>query len=81
MFIIDVGEMRIDPDTADFVAEGARGLVEKIDDAANERDLNRIESDLSRLQVVVHQAIKRDGGRTTSSSDGGEPPQGGQKVG
>jgi hypothetical protein len=59
MFIVDVGDMKIDADTADFVIDGAHGLVARIEDAVSDRDLTRIESELGRLQVVVHHALKR----------------------
>jgi hypothetical protein len=72
MFIIDVHEMRIDADTADFVTDRAGGLVAKIEDAVNERELNRIESDLGRLQVVVHQALKRNGNQPAPGGKGGK---------
>ncbi len=72
MLIIDVGDMRIDSDTADFVADSAGTLVARVDDAASERDLSRIESDLGRLQAVVHQALKRSGAGSALPS-GNEP--------
>ena len=71
MFIIDVHDMKIDADTVDFVTDRAGGLVAKIEDAVNERELNRIESDLGRLQVVIHQALKRHGNQAAPSGLGG----------
>ena len=70
MFIIDVGEMRIDADTAEFVADRAGGLATRIEDAVNERELSRIETDLGRLQVVVHHALKRNGGQPAPGMEG-----------
>ena len=70
LFIIDVGELQIDADTAEFVADRAGGLVTKIEDAVNERELSRVESDLGRLQVVVHQALKRNGNHPTPGAGG-----------
>jgi hypothetical protein len=72
MFIIDVHDMRIDADTAEFVTDRAGGLVAKIEDVISERELNRIESDLGRLQVVVHQALKRKGNLPASGGMGGK---------
>lgn len=70
LFIIDVGELQIDADTAEFVADRAGGLVTKIEDAVNERELGRVESDLGRLQVVVHQALKRNGNHPAPGAGG-----------
>ena len=70
MFIIDIGEMKLDEDTADFLADRAGRLVARIEDAANDRDLNRIESDLGGLQVVVHHALKRNGDQPAPGGKG-----------
>ena len=81
MLIVDVDEMNIDTDTAEFVADSARGLVADVEDAVNERELSRIEADLGRLQVVVHQALKRGAGPPTSSTGGVRPAREGGKDG
>ena len=70
LFIIDVGELQIDADTAEFVADRAGGLVTKIEDAVNERELGRVESDLGRLQVVVHKALNCTGNHHAPGAGG-----------
>ena len=62
MLIIDVGEMGLDEDTADFVTDRASHLISILDSADEERDIDKVESDLGRLQVVVRQALKRKSG-------------------
>lgn len=81
MLIINVDEMDIDADTAEFVADSARGLAADVEDAVNERELSRIETDLGRLQVVVHQALKRGADPPTTSTGGLRPAREGGKDG
>ncbi len=61
MLILDVTEMGLDEDTAEFVIDSARKLISRLDDAVKDREISKVESDLGRLQVVVHQALKRKG--------------------
>ena len=70
MFIIDIGDMKLDEDTADFLADRAGMLIARIEDAASDRDLNRIEDDLGGLQVVVHHALKRNGAQPAPGGKG-----------
>ena len=81
MLIIDVEDMGIDSATAEFVADSARGLVADVEDAVNERELRRIETDLGRLQVVVHQGVKWGAGPPSSSTGGVRPAREGGMVG
>ena len=62
MLIIDVGEMGLDDDTADFITDRASHLISMLDSADEEREVDKVESDLGRLQVVVRQALKRKNG-------------------
>ena len=59
MLIIDTAETGLDSDTAEFVSDRAARLISELDHAEEEKELERIESGLSRLQLVVHQARNR----------------------
>ena len=59
LLIIDVEEMGLDEDTTEIVMDKARGLISKLDDSVNERELNHVKEDLGRLQSVLHQALLR----------------------
>ncbi|HEV2138998.1 MAG TPA: hypothetical protein VGR53_09150 [Nitrososphaerales archaeon] len=59
LLIIDVEEMGLDEDTTEIVVDKARGLISRLDDSVNERELNRIKDELGRLQSVLHQALLR----------------------
>ena len=61
MFILDIGEMGLDADTADFVSDGAAKLITQLDCVVEEEQLERIETGLGRLQIAVRQALKREG--------------------
>ncbi len=70
MLVIEFREMGIDTDTTDFVTDMAQGLIADVEAVADERGLRRVESDLGRLQVVVHQAVKRSPSHDSSVGDG-----------
>ncbi len=59
MLVLEAKEMGLDEDTLDIVADRANRLLFSLDGAIEERELNRVESDLGRLQIVVRQAAKR----------------------
>ena len=59
LLILDVEEMGLDEDTTEIVVDKARGLISRIDDSVNERELGRIRDELGRLQSVLHQALLR----------------------
>jgi hypothetical protein len=59
MLIIEIAEMGLDQDTAEFVSDRASRLLSDLDFAEEEKQLERVESGLSRLQLVVHQARNR----------------------
>ena len=59
LLIIDVEEMGLDEDTTEIVMDKARGLISKLDDSVNERELNHVKEDLGKLQSVLHQALLR----------------------
>ncbi len=59
LFIIDVSEMGLDEDTTDFITDRATHLISMLDGADKGRELDKIESDLGRLQIVVRQALRR----------------------
>ncbi len=59
MLVFEVGEMGLDADTAEFVSDGATRLMVELDRATEENQLERVESGLGRLQVMVRQAQKR----------------------
>ena len=61
MFILDIGEMGLDADTAEFVSDGASKLIAELDRVVEDEQLARIESGLGRLQIAVRQALKREG--------------------
>ena len=61
MFILDIGEMGLDADTAEFVSDGAAKLITQLDRVVEEEQLERIETGLGRLQIAVRQALKREG--------------------
>jgi hypothetical protein len=61
MFILDIGEMGLDADTAEFVGDGASKLITELDRVVEDEQLARIESGLGRLQIAVRQALKREG--------------------
>jgi hypothetical protein len=60
MLIINIAEMGLDPDTAEFVSDRAARLISELEYAEEEKKLERIESGLSRLQLVIHQARNRE---------------------
>ena len=60
MFILDVREMGLDADTAEFVSDGATKLITELDRVVEEEQLARIETGLGRLQLAVRQALKRE---------------------
>ncbi len=59
MFIFEISELGLDEDTAEFVRDGASRLIADLDHVVEDKQLNRIESSLGRLQVTVRQALKR----------------------
>ncbi len=63
MLVVDAKEMGLDDDTIDFVADRATILLMNLDRVTNEMELDKVESDLSRLQIVVRQAVKRNKGK------------------
>lgn len=69
IFIFELDQSRVDSDTVDFVKERAEGLIAEVEGAIDERGLSRVETDLGRLQVVVHQALKREGDRRAEQSE------------
>ncbi len=60
MLVLEAREMGLDEDTLDIVADRANRLLFNLDGATEEKELDRVESDLGRLQIVVRQAAKRD---------------------
>ena len=61
MFILEIEEMGLDADTTEFVSEGAARLIAELDRVVEDEQLDKIESGLGRLQIVVRQALKRNG--------------------
>jgi len=60
LLLLDVREMRIEEATADLVLDRASKLITMANDCANERELDKVRSQLGRLQSVFHEAISRD---------------------
>ncbi len=60
MFISEVGELGLDEDTAEFVRDGASRLITDLDHVVEDKQLDRIESSLGRLQVTVRAALRRN---------------------
>ncbi len=71
MFKLEIGEMGLDADTAEFLSDRVSNLIAQLDQVERENELNRIESDLGRLQVVVHQALKRGRDERIGAGSGG----------
>ncbi len=59
MFIIEIRDLGLDSDTEEFVSDGASRLISELDQAVEDRELERVESGLGRLQMTVRQALKR----------------------
>jgi hypothetical protein len=60
LLLLDVREMRIEEATADLVLDRASKLITMANDCANERELDKVRSQLGRLQSVFHEAIGRN---------------------
>ncbi len=59
MLVVDAREQGLDEDTIEFVADRVTVLLMNLDGVTKEKELDRVETDLGRLQVVVRQALKR----------------------
>lgn len=71
LLILDVGEMGLDDDTVEVVVDKANGLLAKVDDSVSEKEMDRIRTDLGRLQIVIHQAVIRRRNALTDSASYG----------
>ncbi len=60
MFIFEVGEFGLDEDTAEFVRDGASRLITDLDQVVEDKQLDKIETRLGRLQVTVRQALRKN---------------------
>ena len=63
---LEVGEMGLDEATTDLVLDRANRLISKAKDCASERELDRVNGDLGRLQAVVHEALHNGAARRAS---------------
>jgi len=66
MLVVEAKSTGLDEDTFDLVADRVTMLQFSLDGATNERELERIESGLGNLQMVVRQALRRANGTNGS---------------
>jgi len=60
LLLLDVREMKIEEATADLVFDRASKLISVANDCVSERELDKVRSQLGRLQSVLHEAVNRN---------------------
>ena len=71
LLMMDVSESGLDSDTVELLVEKADDLIGLVAESAREEQLDRVRTDLGRVQNVFHQAKKR-----TSRADPEGPSSG-----
>ena len=59
LLVMDVSESGLDGDTVDFLVERADDLMGRVAESLGEEQLDRVRTDLGRVQAVFHQAKRR----------------------